>query len=117
MTMTTEPINWGGIPGPYALSPRHFWDKEIAIYAGQRCLIEVDYDDMGEDEMAMAEATARAAALIPEIVMALRRMIPRNVCLTNRNIPDSQILPMDVEVGELRAIAALLSEIDGEGGR
>lgn len=48
------------------------------------------------------------------MVAALREMIPSNVCLTNKNIPDSMILPMDVPIGSLRKIAAILARIDGE---
>lgn len=50
----------------------------------------------------------------PAMLAMLRKMIPSNVCLTNPNIPDNTILPMDVPIGDLRKIAAILARIDGK---
>jgi hypothetical protein len=117
--VTTKPINWGaGTPGPWRGHWSKYQEGHFLVQAGapsNRVLADFDGDGDGPDEQSMADA--RAIAKVPEMIMALRRMIPPNACLTNRNIRDSQILPMDVEVGELRAIVALLSEIDREGGR
>lgn len=55
---------------------------------------------------------ARAVEEIPAMVAMLREMIPTNVCLTNRNIADDLNIPMDVPMGDLRKIAAILARID-----
>ena len=38
---------------------------------------------------------------------AIAKFLPKNIDLDNANIEDDLILPMDVTVGELRALAAL----------
>ena len=58
------------------------------------------------------EAAVRIEALAGEIEglrEALAMAIPRNVCLTNRNIADSYVVPIEVTMGELRSMAAALT--------
>ena len=49
------------------------------------------------------------------LVKALEGCIPSGVCLTNSNIPDDTIVPIDATMGELRAVAAALALAKGEG--
>ena len=63
----------------------------------------------GEDE-ANAAYIVHAANCFPELVEALQLCIPANVCLTNSNVPDSMIVPLDVPLGDLRKIAAVLAK-------
>ena len=61
---------------------------------------------------AREEAAARIEAMAGEVEglrEALAMAIPRNVCLTNRNIADSYVVPIEVTMGELRSMAAALT--------
>ena len=49
------------------------------------------------------------------LVKALEGCIPSGVCLTNSNIPDDTIVPIDATMGEFRAVAAALALAKGEG--
>ncbi len=59
------------------------------------------------------EANARLIAAAPELLEALQLAIPANVCLTNSNIPDGMIVPLDVPMGDLRKIAAAIAKATG----
>ena len=67
------------------------------------------------------EATECAARIVhcvnthDALVKALEGCIPSGVCLTNSNIPDDTIVPIDATMGELRAVAAALALAKGEG--
>lgn len=77
-----------------------------------------------EDEHPLVEAFARhriisqptgdeAERLTAELAEArelMRGMMPANVSLDNPNIPDSSIVPIDCEIGDLRKIKAFLEE-------
>ena len=68
-----------------------------------------------------AEAVANAARIVhcvnthDALVKALEGCIPSGVCLTNSNMPDDTIVPIDATMGELRAVAAALALAKGEG--
>lgn len=70
------------------------------------------YDDPDIGAQFFAHYRERSIA---ELLSALERLVPTNVCLTNRNIPDSTVVPleMDVTMGELRALAALIASARG----
>lgn len=59
-------------------------------------------------------ADAALIAAAPDLLAACERMIPANVCLTNRNVRDDAIVALDVPIGELRAIAGLIAKARGE---
>ena len=67
------------------------------------------------------ESTANAARIVhcvnthDALVKALEGCIPSGVCLSNSNIPDDTIVPIDATMGELRAVAAALALAKGEG--
>lgn len=42
-----------------------------------------------------------------ELVEAIRQLLPRNLNLANGNVPDDTTIPLDVTMGELRALATL----------
>ena len=48
-----------------------------------------------------------------ELLAALREVIPANLCITNPNVADDQIVPVDVTMGEFRKIAALIAKCTG----
>lgn len=64
-------------------------------------------DKLAEAHRQIAEL--RAEARIAELEEVLRLCIPTNVCLTNRNVPDNTIVPLDVPMGDLRKISATLA--------
>ncbi len=49
-----------------------------------------------------------------EMLAALQLCIPVNVCLTNPNIRDDMNVPLDVPMGDLRKIAAAISQATGK---
>jgi hypothetical protein len=53
--------------------------------------------------------TARAA--VAELIEVVKAMLPRNLCLTNPNVPDDTKLPLTATMGELRSIAAALARM------
>lgn len=53
-------------------------------------------------------------AAAPELLAVAQDMLPRNLCLTNSNIPDSTVVPLEVTMGELRKIAAVVAKATGK---
>lgn len=49
----------------------------------------------------------------PDLLAVAQDMLPSNLCLTNSNIPDSTVVPLDVTLGELRKIAAVVAKATG----
>jgi hypothetical protein len=47
-----------------------------------------------------------------ELLEALKVAVPAGVATDNRNIPDSQIIPLDFTMGELRRIAAAIAKAE-----
>lgn len=42
--------------------------------------------------------------------------MPKGICLTNRNVPDSTVIPIEatVTMGRLRELAALIARANGQ---
>ena len=49
-----------------------------------------------------------------EMQAALKLCLPPNVCLTNRNVPDHWVVPLECTMGDLRQIAAALAKSEGK---
>lgn len=64
------------------------------------------------DDATLDAATAFVAAA-PIMFAALKRCVPENLCLTNRNVGDDTTVPLDVTMGDLRAIAAAIAKAEG----
>lgn len=61
----------------------------------------------------------RIVALIaeaPELLAALESMMPKGICLTNRNVPDNTVVPIEatVTMGRLRELSALIARANGQ---
>lgn len=61
-----------------------------------------------KSEQTMVEEAAEG------LLEALKLCVPGNVCLTNTNIPDDMIVPLDVPMGDLRKIAAAIAKATGQ---
>lgn len=53
---------------------------------------------------------ARLIAAAPELLSAAKLALPSGVCLTNPNVPDDTVIPVDFTMGELRQIAAAIAK-------
>lgn len=60
----------------------------------------------------IADDYARDAA--GELLAMCRDMLPAGVCLTNKNVPDAFAVPIDVSMGDLRRLAAVIAKATGE---
>jgi hypothetical protein len=56
------------------------------------------------------EAIIAAASVVDELANTLWDTLPKNVCLTNANVRDETVIPIDLTMGDLRRIAAVLAE-------
>lgn len=66
------------------------------------------------EQVACHEQQAEAHAVfdaVSGLFDAAKGMLPKNVCLTNPNIPDETKLPLTATMGELRSIASALARI------
>ena len=105
-------------PGPWAIFDLH--DETRINVRGPHEEFVADcgdgfYSDE-TDDWVMAEESlpnARLIAAAPELLDALKRCLPENVCLTNRNIRDHVTVSVDVTMGELRQIAAVIAKATG----
>jgi len=91
-------------PGPWSLAP-----ASVIIGADGRrvCAVPVRLDDADVGD-------AHLIAASPELYAACEMMVPTNVALGNRNVPDSTVLSLEVTMGELRAVRAALAKARGE---
>lgn len=94
-------------PGNWIAAPRSSIVGRPIVSAPQgRSICNVtEHDD--------AEANARLIAAAPELLAALKGLIPDNVSLDNPNIRDRHVLAVDVEIGELRTAAAAIAKAEG----
>jgi hypothetical protein len=96
----------GFTPGPWAWCEISPDDREWGA-----CEVWQDCEaDVPVATMVIGTDNARLIAAAPDLLEALQGCLPRNVCLTNANIPDDTILPMDVTMGSLRKISAAIAK-------
>jgi len=67
----------------------------------------------GQTQTAL-EGKAALTAENERLREALEVMIPKGICLTNKNIPDSMTVPLETTMGELRQMVAALAAIGDE---
>lgn len=103
-TLPDEPLSKGHTPGPWDCTGAKFPDDDMG---GVYYRIEADGMDM-------RAANARLIAAAPDLLAVACEMLPRNLCLTNPNIGDDTVIPLDVTMGDLRKIAAAISRARGE---
>ena len=69
--------------------------------------------DAAENGDQASEDAVVAAAAASDLLAVCRDMLPRNLCLTNRNLRDRHIVSLDVPIGGLRRIAAAIAKAEG----
>lgn len=50
----------------------------------------------------------------PDLLSVAREMLPRNLCVTNPNVSDSTIVPLECTMGDLRKVAAAIAKATGK---
>ena len=93
------------------------YDEDCASIARHRLATEAAKDAEIE-KMADAFYKAQQTTLtqkqeIAELVALLREFMPAGVSLTNKNVPDTVTLPLDITMGELRKLSAALAKHGG----
>jgi hypothetical protein len=115
-TFQYETGDWGcGVsgptPGPWIarlnVGPEH--DNEVWLVLAADGYVN-EGDALVCEVNTLDGADARLIAAAPTMIEALRLCIPANVCLTNPNIRDDMIVPLDVPMGDLRKIAAAIAK-------
>ncbi len=68
------------------------------------------------DEYAEFRRASFAREAGPELLAALESMMPKGICLTNRNVPDNTVVPIEatVTMGRLRELSALIARANGQ---
>jgi hypothetical protein len=61
-----------------------------------------------------AAQLARQISAFPQMLAALKLCLPPNVCLTNRNVPDHWVVPLECTMGDLRQIAAAIAAAEAQ---
>ena len=89
-----------------------YWS--VFCHDGNLCDVAPSSEGATEDEARAAWNTRATDTQVSKLVSAARSMLPRNLCITNRNIPDSTIVPLDVTMGSLRKIAQAIASATGE---
>lgn len=67
------------------------------------------YDDDSEWRVRHRPSTTAQSEAVQKLVETAQGMLPKGVCLTNRNIPDDFEVPLTTTMGELRALDAALA--------
>jgi hypothetical protein len=120
MTMPAPLRPDGHTPGPYWLSQT---DTEFLVcgahgkvmfrYApGQEALAIAHVKRLQKGRADHAGRQAGNGDLTLELLAALKGMLPANLCVTNRNVSDDVVVPLEVTMGDLRKIAAAISRAE-----
>jgi hypothetical protein len=100
-------------PGPWGSTTRQgSWDWLVFCEADPNfeiCQMFHDGTDMNE----VGEANARLVAAAPDMLLALKRLMPENLGSLPASMPDNSILPLDVTFGELRSAFAAIAKAEG----
>ena len=124
--MTHTPTPWAAGEDPIedqSYKTRVLLPNSLGFYGTTIAYVNHNWNDAehGERRISWKEAEANAARIVhcvnthDALVKALEGCIPSGVCLSNSNIPDDTIVPIDATMGELRAVAAALALAKGEG--
>ncbi|ALC13807.1 hypothetical protein LH20_17760 [Sphingopyxis sp. 113P3] len=64
--------------------------------------------NMRDPQEVAANASVISAA--PDLLRAAESMIPTNLCLTNSNVRDDVVVPLECTMGDLRQVAAAIAK-------
>ena len=102
----------GFTKGPWCARPPVTETKLWAIEhgsperVGDICYLTLNRDQIG--------ANAHLIAAAPDLFEALESLIPGRLCGENWNLSDSEHVPIDITLGELRAARTALAKARGE---
>lgn len=97
-------------PGPWSMDQGDHTHRYVHVTDADDRTIFYKYGAGSAREADQDEANARLVAAAPELLAALKRLLPTNIDLTNDLVPDDLVLPCDVTLGELRAAAAAIAK-------
>lgn len=90
---------------------RHTMEVMQPVAGGNIRMVAEARGRIGDPE---GEVILRLILSAPDLLAAARLALPSGVCLTNPNVPDDIIIPVDFTMGELRQIAAAITKATGE---
>ncbi len=93
-------------------SPSNGKIREGAGYCYAEIEGEVDVFEIADAALSALNTRTPSLAAQDGLVEAVTRFMPTNINLANKNVDDREIIPLDVTLGELRAIAAALASIE-----
>lgn len=112
--MSTKEQAHTATPGPWTAKWSMYREGTFIVQAGMpsnRVLASFDGDGDGPDDQDLANARLIAAA--PDLLAALRGLMPSNVGALPSTMPDGATLPLDVTFGELRRAMAAIDKATG----
>lgn len=68
----------------------------------------------GQVLLSSAAELRRLHAANVELLAACKTTIPSGICLTNKNVPDDLVVPVDFTMGEIRKMAAAIAKHGGQ---
>lgn len=101
-------------PGPWlAEGADVFGDHNIVLPASANDCRAVAAVVSNMREPSEVAANAFLVAGAPDLLAVAREMLPRNLCLTNPNVPDDTVVPLECTMGDLRKVAAAIAKATG----
>lgn len=86
-----------------------FTNQTFVISGSSTVVCEIGY----RGDQVNTAANARLIAAAPDMLAAIKRLMPNNLGSLPATMPDSATLPLDVTFGELRQAMAAIAKAEG----